>query len=270
MRTSNSGGTNVNTTKTPFSPKANVHTHHESHTAEHWKTTTDFLRIWKNIIRIKMKQKIICMLVLERHRSLETLPHSHLSVDILNTLPRGIPRCCVAEAGCLVTAWCAYMIAAMDSISMWILYLCNCIFVQIVFLIFSVSEKFKYEDMCMRKSINQLMRNLHPEHIFWHVSVCFIRHGSLIWHVSLFLCVDVCGPTETQRSYTHDWLHNSTPWVGSHPRGQKGSWVCTHSPIPQFTLLPPFSPPSSFALSTAAITVCLLHCKGMSLGEERG
>lgn len=97
------------------------------------------------------------MLVLERHRSLETLPHSCLSVDILNTLPRGIPQCCAAEAGCLVTAWCAYAIAAMDSISMCILYLCNCTFVQIVFLIFSVSEKFKYENMCMRKSINQLI-----------------------------------------------------------------------------------------------------------------
>lgn len=77
------------------------------------------------------------------------------------------------------------------------------------------------------------------------------------------MCVGVCGPTETQGGYTHRWLHNSTPWVGNHPRGQKGSWECA--------LIHPFLHCfSSFFLTlyNADIIMCLLHCKEMSLGAE--
>lgn len=75
------------------------------------------------------------------------------------------------------------------------------------------------------------------------MNVCLILHGLLIWQIDVFvapfLCRGrVCGPTETQRGYTHGCLHNFTPWVESHPRGQKGSWVCTHSAIPLVTPLP--------------------------------
>lgn len=107
---------------------------------------------------------------------------------------------------------------------------------------------------------------------FCQVNVCLILHGLLIWQIDVFLTPflcrgDVCGPAETQRGYTHDWLHNSTPRVESHPRGQKGSWVCTHSPIhPSPSFLSFFI---SRFLSNAAITVCFLHYKEMSWGGER-
>ncbi len=82
---------------------------------------------------------------------------------------------------------------------------------------------------------------------YWGVRL--ILHGLLTWQIDVFvtpfLCawVCVCGPTETQKGYTHDWLHNSTPWVGSHLRGQQGSWVCVLIHpflISPFPLLSPF------------------------------
>lgn len=76
------------------------HTHHESHTQ---------LRAGKHQPPsggICEKDEFVCVLkgIALCRRSL----HRRLSVDILSTLPRGIPQCSAAEAGCLVTAWCAY------------------------------------------------------------------------------------------------------------------------------------------------------------------
>lgn len=171
------------------------HTHHESHTAESWKTQTVIWGILKYVNEF--------VWVLKRYHSLQTLPHRCLSVDILSTLPRGIPQCCAAEAGCLVTAWRAY---SSDGYNQRVVSIFTSVNV-ILSVEKSADAEVRYTVVCEYKSkiwryivrttwMYESVRKNHTRSICSHSSVCLILHGLLIWQIDVlvtpFLCVWAC------------------------------------------------------------------------------